>query len=549
MRSHLQWPLPLLTAALLLACSRGEPKVAPGSSDAPPPQSIEVGRDNPDVLDPALDALLSAAWSEASVSPAPRVDDATFLRRVTLDLTGRIPSRGQVRAFTSDQTPHKRRRIVDELIASEGYAEHWSEVYTELYLGSAARVRPFVRNQTQQWLQDQFTQNVGYDQIATDVIAASGDFAGPGPHGFVLTHGQSKNFEALTAEVSRVFLGVRLECAQCHDHPFDDRYSQRDFYEFTAFFAGTRGRVKKGGGKKRTVTLLDRPKARMRMPTATDAAGERTGPIVETAFLGRPVEAQPNSRREALASNLVESDLFAKAVVARTWERLCGTPIGTGWSDLGGEQDPKHPPLLDYLATQFIANDYDHAALLRAITLSTAYQRASWAPGRDEETARQATTVFAQSATRPMDADQLFRSLLIATGVQRVAGKRFNADVKRRKKRALAEYRLVFADDEMTTSDTFTGTVPQALLLLNGKLVQRGSTTKKGSTLARILKKHTQPARRIDEIYLATYGRLPTDAQRQRAVAFVADSPGSDDKAYEDLMHAMLLSSEFLTIH
>ena len=383
----------------------------------------------------------------------------------------------------------------------------------------------------------------------------------PAPTGFCSPTAKTRATKRSPPRCRACFSGCVSSAPSAHDHPFDDRYTQRDFYEFTAFFAGTRGRVdkgkakskkknKKGKGGGRTVVLFDRPKPQMRMPTPTDAPGERTGPIVQTAFLGRDVQPPAGgSRREALAANLIASDLFAKAVVARTWERLIGAPIGTGWADLGGEQDPKHPPLLDYLATQFIANDYDHAALVRAITLSTAYQRASWAPARDDDAAREATAVYAQLAPRPMDADQLFRSLLISTGVAEGAGKRFADDVKRRKNRALKEYRLIFADDEMRTSDSFSGTVPQALLLLNGKLTQRGSTTKKGSTLSKILARHDTPAARVDEIYLATYGRLPTDGQRDRAVAFIEQSPGRPSDAYEDLMHAMLLSSEFITIH
>ncbi len=242
------------------------------------------------------------------------------------------------------------------------------------------------------------------------------------------------------------------------------------------------------------------------------------------------------------------SDLFAKTVVARTWQHLFGAGLTPRWDDLGGEHDPTHPPALDRLATRFVQRGYDLRDLLRTLVLSDAYQRASAVPGRTPEETDAAQAVFAQARTRPMDADQLFRSLMIATSTDPEGGQVFRKNVEKRKARALEEYRFVFSDDEMQSTNTFSGSVPQALLLLNGALVSTGTSDTRGTTVNEILDRIEDPGARVDALYARLYARAPTPAQRERALSML-EAAEHGSSAYEDLMHAMLLSSEFLTIH
>lgn len=522
----------MLVACLILAgCPRG--------SRGPTSAETATTPTAPAARDAELDRLIESRWGD--LEPAPVADDATFLRRVTLDLTGRIPTAEQVDAFEHDRSADKRVRLVEALLDSEAYAEHWAEVYTNVLFVGAARVRPYVREYTREWLEDRFAEGTGWDDVAREIIASEGQMEGPGPEGFLITQGQNRNVEAITGHTSRVFLGVRIECAQCHDHPTDDRYSRQDFYEMAAYFARTKGRAGKGGPR-----LYDTPKGEMRMPTAEDPPGKRTGKRVRPQFFDRVLPSRPDqTRRQVLAEGIIASDLFAKAVVARTWQRLFGHGLVEEADDLRGENDPTHPPTLQHLADRFVASDYDHADLLRTIVLSSAYQRASHAPGRTPEEERAAERVFAQATVRPMDADQLFRSLLVATGVDNIAGEKFRAQVEKRKRRALREYRFAFSDDENAEADTFSGNVPQALLLLNGKLVAFGVSDVQGGTLGEILDEKISPARRIDALHMAVYGRHATEEQ----IDALRDQLGLQATAYEDLMHAMLLSSEFLTIH
>ena len=280
------------------------------------------------------------------------------------------------------------------------------------------------------------------------------------------------------------------------------------------------------------------------MPTAEDAPGLRSGPRVAPKFLGRTISIKDDqSRREALADAIVESDLFAKAVVNRTWASLMGRGLVEPWDELGGENDPSHPPVLEYLAAGFVRSGYDHRALLETIVLSDAYQRSSAALSPDENGTRVAA--FAQAPVRPMSAEQLFRSLMMATGVENVRGRRFKRRVDQRKRQALREYQLTFADDEMGAADAFSESVPQALLLLNGALTVRGSSASlDGTRIDRILEANPSPSARIDSLFIAVYGRHPSPTE-QTQFGDVLRTPGD----FEDLMHAMLLSSEFTTIH
>lgn len=540
---------PLLLAgivALTSACSRRDPTSNPTSpAGTATADSVQTGRG----VDAKLDTLLAEGWAAANVTPAPRVDDATFLRRATLDLAGRIPTPVEVERFTASTQPNKRRTTVDALLAGDDYAEHWSGVYADLLLAGRVKERAGIAEGTRIWLEGQLQQGAGYDRITTELLTAQGRFEGPGPYGFLISHGEKRNVEALAGKTAKVFLGLTLECAQCHDHPSDPRYAQEDFYALAAYFSRTKIRLDKSGSKK-TPTIIDRPRGEQYMPTIEDPPGEHSGPRVAPGFLSRPANERTRDRRAALARAIIDSDLFAKTVVARTWERLIGRGLVPRWNDLGGERDERHPPILVHLATRFANEGHDLRTLLRTIVLSDAYQRASWSPVVDADPAHveQTQAVFAQMPVRAMDADQLFRSLLLATGIDDARKGGFRNNARKRKKKALAEYRFVFSDDEMDSTEVFSGSVPQALLLLGGDLVHTGTSDVPGTTVHGVLDRYEAPADRVNALYRQVFGRLPTDTQRERTLRML-DEREHGSSAYEDLMHAMLLSSEFLTIH
>ncbi len=535
----------LLAAALTLpSCARRDgavpPQAAPGANEG---SGTRPGSSQ----DAELDRLLREGWNAAGIEPAAYVDDATYLRRISLDLTGRIPTATTLAAFEADPRPDRRVAWVDALLNSQPFAEHWAELYTDLLLSGRTRERNSVTEDTRAWLEGAFADKMRYDAIATELLTAQGRFEGPGPYGFLISHGERNNVEALAGKTAKVFLGITLECAQCHDHPSDPRYSQEDFYALAAYFGRSKFRFQKSGGA-RVPSLFDRKRGEMHLPTAQDGPGDRSGAKIDPAFLSKDASEHPDGRRAALAQDVVRSDLFAKTVVARTWQQLFGFGLVERWDDLGGEHDESHPRALEHLAAGFVHSDYDLQALLRTIVLSDAYQRSSTGPDQDPAQTRAAEAVFARHPVRSMNAEQLFRSLMIATSADGEGGPRFRKNFEKRRDRALKEYRFVFADDEMDSADSFSGSVPQALLLLNGALVRSGTSDVKGTAVYEVLGRYETPEARIDALYLRVYGRRPTQAQQARILATLEEREHGSS-AYEDLMHAMLLSSEFLTIH
>jgi hypothetical protein len=455
----------------------------------------------------SLDARVRSTWRGAHVTPAPAASSAEFLRRVTLDLVGRVPTRSEVAEYRGDKAA-----LVDRLLSSPGYAEHWADVYEELLLGRA-RLGGAGREPARAFLVDAFAKNLPLDEMARRILTASGPLVDHGEGGFIFAHlGMGGSPEALAGATARIFLGLQIQCAQCHDHPYDRRYKQEDFYGLAAFFARTRAKP---------LALFDVLGGQIKMKK------HGTGEEIEVRphFLGRdPAHGYLEPRRTVLAREIIASDLFAKAAVNRTWAELFGRGIVDPWDDLGGEHDRDHPPLLALLAADLVAQKYDLRQLLRRIVLSEAYGRASIGGSAGAE------KLFARAAVRPLGPEALFRSLVTATGVDAPNG--------------LKQFVFVFGDDEMREVDEGSGTVQQALFLFNGPIVARGAKARPGSVLRAILDETPDPGRRLDAMFAAAFARAPTAAERARLTPLLVGPAG-----YEDVFFAMLTSTEFTTCH
>jgi hypothetical protein len=554
-----------------------------------------------------VDKLTGDLWRSAGVTPAGGSDDAELLRRVSIDLIGRIPTLEEAERFLADRLPDKRVRLVDQLLASPEYAEHWADVSLDLFVGQEFR-KPGLekRLDPRAFYLTAFRENRPYDRIAREMLTFSGEIVPSGPGVFVASHVKGGGAETMASTTARLFLGVQIQCAQCHDHPYDDRYKQEDFYGFAAFFARTKTKQEKvaaaapaaapgaatltataapsmvaasgsgdmaggdasgmGAGAERAgnkiYTVFDKPNGQMKFKKN----GATSEIVVQPRFFGRNIPPLAGEgRRDTLARAVVASDLFAKTFVDRTWEQLFGRGIVEPWDDLGGENDPKHPPLLTRLADDFRVSGYDIKHLLRLMVLSRAYgltsrnpapapatPSGSAAPPAAADTASappppDPTLSFARAAVRRLTPEELFRSLIIATGVDRL--EQLDADkVRKRIERALKEYSFIFADDEGAEVNTFNGNIPQALLLFNGELTNQGAKQRPGSNLARILTASNDPAARLRQMFLTTYTRLPTEAEQARLLPVLGQGPGSR-AAYEDLFFALLTSTEMLTNH
>jgi hypothetical protein len=548
----------LLALVMVASCT----PLRSGTEAAPPAPAAQA----PGLGTTGLDPLIEARWREAGVTPAAPADDGAFLRRVSLDLIGRIPTLTETRTFLTDAGADRRARLVDRLLGSHEFAEHWGELYADLLFGTEGKAAKLERQyDPRSWLVEAFEQNRGYDKIARELITASGDLRSNGAVGFITARARGGGGpEAVTGAAARVFLGLQIQCAQCHDHPYDKRWKQEDFYGLVAYFARTKPRNEKIEGDLRdasmmaageemmaaaappkkknkamkTFVLVDvkRGEARMHRPHSEEDV------LVSPRFLGHDVTPQGDeTRRQALARAILASDLFPKAMVSRTWAQLFGAGLVDPWDDLGAEGDPRHPRVLVELARDFATSGYDIKRLLRTIVLSTAYARSS--AGGSEGVA-----AFAQAGVRPLSPEQLFRSLVAATGAEGMGKRRDPERSEKRLLNAFREYQFVFGDDEMAEANRFDGSVPQSLLLMNGELTNAGTRAEDGGVLGQVLAASADPAARIDQLFLAAYARTPSAEERAPLVAYLRNH-GNGRAAYEDLFFALLTSTEAITNH
>jgi len=565
--------LVLFIPGLLAGCtaSRGVFSADPAGSVVAN-QGQDQRPQNPSLVLPLahVDELVAASWKQAGVAPAALADDGEFLRRVTLDLVGRVPTLAEAEAFLVDRTPDKRARAVDRLLASPDFAEHWADLYENL-LWRTDDSKRIERDDPRAYLVAAFQQNLPYDKLAFAVLTASGTVEENGATAFVAARARGGGGpEAVAAAAARVFLGLQIQCAQCHDHPYDSRWKQEDFYGLVGYFARVAVRRDRAGkGREREPLMLeamsmdeaspqrgknkpgfmvrDRPRGEARMTRPGSTTPERVAP----RFLGTEVAGLPGeNRRVTFARAAIASDLFAKSMVARTWAQLFGQGLVDPWDDLGAPGEPSHPPLLSALADGFRVSGFDVRALLRTLVLSAAYQRSSLSTASGGDDGGKAFRAFAQARVRALSSEQLFRATMTATGADDMFRQRGGEErLQKRVARGLREYRFTFDDDEMSAADGFDGSLAQALLLWNGELTNQGARAARGGVLDAVLRSGGDDTERVRRLFLGAYTRWPTDSELRAALAFVEGERGGERQRFEDLFFALLTSTEAITNH
>jgi hypothetical protein len=343
-----------------------------------------------------IDSEISAAWQREKITPAPRTTDAEFLRRVYLDLTGVIPTYEQAREFLADQSADKRQRLIDTLLDSPRYAQHQADLWDLILFG---RKPPGYgtdrRDGIQRWLREQFAANRPYDQMIKELLMAEGNSVDHGP---ALYYVQYRNQpEDLNEKVTQIFLGVQLQCARCHDHPFED-WKQTDFYGMAAFFA--RLQVAEVGkkdnltmyaiGEKSTGDIL------FTGPAKDQAPGKKGDPIKPKFLTGESLDEPPLpegfqepkvegnklpppphfSRKAQLVNWITKPDnpYFARAIANRIWGQYMGRGLVHPVDNLSPSNPPSHPALLDALTRWLVDHKFDLKALTRELLNSNTYQ-------------------------------------------------------------------------------------------------------------------------------------------------------------------------------
>lgn len=508
-----------------------------------------------------LDALLLAEQKADQLKAAPLTSDEQFLRRVKLDLTGQLPTPVEIKAFVAEKSPGKRAALIDKLLASDDFNHHWARYWKETVAIRATeqRVR-FNEPEFEKWLHEQIKAGKNWAEITRAIVTATGPLKlpyGPGAEGtekeepsngatfvYLMTRGNEAINER-AAETSRLFMGIQIQCAQCHDHP-DDIWKQRQFHEFAAFFARTRDRLIRGDKGPRGIELASLPRGEHQMPDTKDPSIKT--PVQPKFITGEGIK--PNlpdeQRRGKLADFITSKDnfWFSAAFANRVWGELMGQSFYQPVDNLGPLQEATYPGVLLKLAGHFRDSNYDIKDLYRLILNTETYQRQV----RIGESADKHLKFAANYPTR-LRADALWQSLNAALG--EISPDRFRLAGNRRDFPAARRFGFegvfsqIFAFDPSVAPDAVEGTVPQALLLMNNPLVQNKIRANQG-VLAAILRDNPKDVDAVTALYVKVLARRPTQRELKTALDYIHGMRVRTE-GYEDLLWALINSAEFQT--
>jgi hypothetical protein len=499
-----------------------------------------------------IDRLIARELSKCNLPQAPRTTDAQFIRRAMLDLTGKLPLPADVTEFVEDRDPNKRSKLIDKLLDSEAYPEHWAR-YWRRVIGS--RVSDFRGNLMapafEAWMRQQLKENKSWAEISRTLLTAEGDFRNDKltEHGelfFLAPHFGADATVERAAEASRVFLGIQIQCAQCHDHP-SDVWKQKQFHEFTAFFARAKSRPIIENKKQAGTRFSSVPFGEHRLPNKDNP---KKGTVVQPRFLDGKApgwNATDSQRRRFLTDAIVSKDnpWFAAAFVNRMWGEFMGQAFYQPVDDMGPRKDAVFPSVIARLSGAFRGSDYDVKALLRAILKSDTYQR-QIRPGEalDEH------LMFAGSYPSRLSGDALWNSLTGVLGNMQPPGKG-GPFLKKGPFGGFAkgiegQFKQEFNFDPSTPSDEVEGTIPQALLLMNSPQINQKIRAVGTNLLARVLSAYPENDAAVRILYLRTLARRPTERELDRCREYLA-RVGDRAEAFEDLLWVLLNSTEFQT--
>jgi hypothetical protein len=586
----------------------------------------------------AVDKLILENLTDSGTNPAPKTSDEDFLRRVHFDLAGTMPLPNEATMFGLDPDPDKRIKLIDKLLSSEEYAHNWSSYWRDVIFLRATDMRARTMQGTfEKWMADQFRENQGWDKITTALLTATGDVSQHGETALIFAHaGQA---DEVAAEASRIFLGIQIQCANCHDHP-SDKWKRQQFHQLAAFFP--RVQIKRDGKTKPpTFTVVSYEEKAPAMPARGKGKGKAAakgkggggflehperlfarfdrnhdGKISRDEVKDTPFEKQfdrllaladsnkdgaltlkelkeaplpggakrataehympdlknPSSRgtkmepvffvngkrpasglsdegrRHALAKYITAANdpWFSRAYVNRVWAEMLGEGFYIPIDDMGPTRQARMPEALDLLADAFVANQYDTKWLFKTIARTETYQREI----RAKDPSVESPPVFAASAPKRLRADQLFNAITKVLGIQG-ADPQDSAEVagngKNRYARGpRAQFDFLFGYDPSTSQDDLMGNVPQALFMMNSRLIN-GLIRGEGKTrLSHILKQFSDDKDAVREVYVLTLAREPSAKEEAICLNYVKDA-GNRGEGFEDVMWSLMNSSEFLS--
>ena len=500
-----------------------------------PPAARSARGEDAAALAVLIDRQIDARLTAEGVNRVPQADDAEFLRRVYLDLHGVVPSAEQVARFLLDDSLQKRERLIDELLTSPRFGQHFGDVWRKRLISPQANEQRMQTDRFAGWLADRFNNNDGWDRIVTDLLTASGKIDENPAVTYLIEGRFPLGVTDLTDLSSRYFLGVRLNCAQCHDHPFV-AWKREDYWGMAAFFA----QMQMPGRPKKVYELGVQDDAKMTLAKLNGGDAIDGFLSQPPTFLGN-VKHEPHdgqTHRAALAEWITSRDnpYFARAAVNRMWWHFFGRGIVNPVDDMHVGNPPSHPELLELLSQRFAESGFDLKFLCRAIVSSRTYQQTSRPGDQADAEAR----LFARMSIKVLSAEQLYDSLVAVLGPPAKAP---GIDVRLGTR---YEFCQAFAGDGDGDPTRYDRGIPHLLRLMNSPQFGGQSLTALVSRLQRT--DHTADEV-INELSLTILARLPTAAEQQLARDQLSTADASPQIVYRELAWALLMSSEFSLNH
>jgi Protein of unknown function (DUF1549)/Protein of unknown function (DUF1553) len=562
----------LLAVVFVPQLASSAPRGSRGASDFGIPQVAKINEQ------------IRATWGAYELKPSKVATEGEWCRRVFLDILGRVPSVDELQEFTRNRSAKKKDELVSKLLYddkyTEEYARNWTTVWTNVLIGrSGGTERNSLTNREgmQKYLRDCFARNKPYNDMVKDLVTATGSNR-PGSDKFngavnflAMKVNDEKGTQA-TADTAKIFLGLQVQCTQCHNHPFND-WKQQKFWELNAFFRQTRALRQFVPGT-RDVSgseLVDQDfSGEGGTPETAEIYYELRNGLLKAAYpkfiddteIGKSGYVAEVNRRNSLGELILQSDYMDMCVANRYWSHFFGYGFTKPIDDMGPHNPASHPELLVYLGKQVREHSYNLKELIRWITLSEAYSLSSrmTKANQSDDPLLGETPKFTHFYLRQMRAEELYESLLVATRAAETRGS--YADQERTKSQWLSQFVLAFGNDAGGESTTFNGTIPQALMMFNGELIRNATDAKNGSFLWDLSNSSLKPQQQIDYLYKAGLARRPTKDEIGIAnkLLIARATAGRDKKkqvdpakakiaALQDIWWSILNSNEFIINH
>ena len=486
-----------------------------------------------------IDKHVNEKLKRLRILPSELANDAEFLRRVSLDLTGLAPTPEQVREFLADKTGTQKKRalLIDRLMDRPEFVNHWSVKWSDLLQVNRAKLGDKGVWTFRDWIRDSIASNKPYDKLVRELVTARGSTFRNPPANFLRF---TKEPKVAMETTTQLFLGVRMVCAQCHDHPFE-QWTQNQYYSLSAFFAGFD--TKAGMHSEEQIVFEKREDAEILHP--------KDGRVMPAKFLfgADKFEVRETELRDSLAEWLTakENPFFAKAMTNRMWSYFLGRGIIEPVDDIRASNPPSNPALLDALTRDFVDHGFDLRHLIRTIVNSRTYQLSY----RPNETNAADETNFSHALPRRLSAEQLLDAVHIATGT---ATKLKEVPLESRAQDFpdpsvdRGGFLDLFGRPERQTSCECERrsdvSLVQALNLLNGSTIADAIADSEGR-IAKLILGGASDRKIIEDLYLASLGRLPAAGEMDRAQTYLSGTGGRAERA-QDLLWALLNSNEFL---